>query len=273
MLPQGIDHMVMLEPGYNRLLMSYHNAGMTLTQSWSTANSLDTKVEIEDKMAKGLKGEILTNYLPHSKAYGAKGNLYFKQPNFHGRAFVDFFKGPTATIDAVLGHEGYLVGAEAGYDVQKASITRYSAAVGYVAPQYAAAITATNNLNIFSASYYHKVNSEVEAGAKATWDSKAGNNVGLEVASKYRLDPTSFAKVSDLAIYMYTTINAVLLYLCMKVGRGGHSSLYQCIAHDVCAKPYIRLRSTTAALHPWPIMFFFDRASHWESVLLSIPRS
>jgi hypothetical protein len=39
------------------------------------------------------------------------------------------------------------------------------------------------------------VNAQVEAGAKASWDSKAGNTVGLEVASKYRLDPSSFAKV------------------------------------------------------------------------------
>ncbi|CRK47110.1 hypothetical protein BN1723_016717, partial [Verticillium longisporum] len=49
--------------------------------------------------------------------------------------------------------------------------------------------------SIFAASYYHKVNSQVEAGAKATWNSKTGNNVGLEVASKYRIDPVSFAKV------------------------------------------------------------------------------
>lgn len=107
-------------------------------------------------------------------------------------------KGPTANIDAVLGRDGFLVGAEAAYDVQKASITKYSAAVGYSVPEYSAAITATNNLSVFAASYYHKVNSAVEAGAKATWDSKSSNNVGLEVASKYRLDPTSFAKVGIL---------------------------------------------------------------------------
>ncbi|CRK38429.1 hypothetical protein BN1708_007752 [Verticillium longisporum] len=69
------------------------------------------------------------------------------------------------------------------------------AAVGFTAPAYTAAITATDNLSIFAASYYHKVNSQVEAGAKATWNSKTGNNVGLEVASKYRIDPVSFAKV------------------------------------------------------------------------------
>jgi voltage-dependent anion channel protein 2 len=88
-----------------------------------------------------------------------------------------------------------LAGASAGYDVQKAALTSYSAAVGYSVPTYTASITATNNLSVFSAGYYHKVNSQVEAGAKATWDSKSGGPVGLEVASKYRFDSLSFAKV------------------------------------------------------------------------------
>ncbi|OKL59077.1 Mitochondrial outer membrane protein porin [Talaromyces atroroseus] len=168
--------------------------GLTLTQAWTTANALDTKLELDNNITKGLKAEILTQYLPTSQSKGAKLNLYFKQPNLNARAFFDLLKGPTANLDLVLGHEGFLVGAEGGYDVQKAAITKYSAAVGYSLPQYSAAITATNNLSVFSASYYHRVNAQVEAGAKATWDSKAGNTVGLEVASKYRLDPSSFAK-------------------------------------------------------------------------------
>ncbi len=169
--------------------------GLTLTQTWTTSNSLDTKLELEDNVTKGLKAEILTNYLPVKKTYGGKLNLLYKQPNIHTRLFTDVFKGPTATFDATIGHEGFLVGAEAGYDVGKAAITKYALAAGYSQPSYAAAITATNNLAIFSASYYHKVNTEVEAGAKATWDSAAGSNVGLEVATKYKLDPSSFAKV------------------------------------------------------------------------------
>ena len=190
-----LHHQIILSPGSAALLIIFRRAGLTLTQAWTTANILDTKIELEDKITKGLKAEVLTNFLPKSQNFGAKLNLYFKQPNFHARAFFDVLKGPTANIDAVLGHEGFLVGAEAGYNVQKAAITRYAAAIGYTVPEYSAAITATNNLSVFAASYYHKVNSEVEAGAKATWDSKSSNNVGLEVASKYRLDPTSFAKV------------------------------------------------------------------------------
>jgi voltage-dependent anion channel protein 2 len=174
--------------------------GLTLTQGWTTLNALDTKLELDNSIAKGLKAEVLTQFLPNNKKKAAKVNLLFKQPNFHARAFFDLFKGPIANVDAVLGHEGVLVGAEAGFDVQKAAITRYSAAIGYNTPEYSAAITATNNLSIISASYYHRVNSQVEAGAKASWDSKGTNNVGLEVASKYRLDPTSFLKVGQLRI-------------------------------------------------------------------------
>jgi len=136
------------------------------------------------------------------QARGAKFNLHFKQSNFHGRAFFDLLKGPTASVDAVIGHEGFLAGASAGYDVNKAQVTSYSAAVGFQAPAYSAAVTATDNLTVFAASYYHKVNDQVEAGAKASWNSKTGNAVGLELASKYRLDPVSFvkAKINDRGV-------------------------------------------------------------------------
>jgi voltage-dependent anion channel protein 2 len=188
---------ILVKPGssYAQLLMFYSRTGLTLTQTWNTANALDTKLEVADTLAKGLKLEGLFNFLPATAAKGAKFNLHFKQSNFHGRAFFDLLKGPTANVDAVVGHDGFLAGASAGYDVNAAKLTSYNAAVGYAAPQYSAAVTASDQLSIFAASYYHKVNSQVEAGAKATWNSKTGNTVGLEVASKYRIDPVSFAKV------------------------------------------------------------------------------
>ncbi|KAK3351937.1 eukaryotic porin-domain-containing protein [Neurospora tetraspora] len=179
---------------HTTMLMYWRTTGLTVTQTWNTANALETKVEMADNLAKGLKAEGIFSFLPATNARGAKFNLHFKQSNFHGRAFFDLLKGPTANIDAIVGHEGFLAGASAGYDVQKAAITGYSAAVGYHAPTYSAAITATDNLSVFSASYYHKVNSQVEAGSKATWNSKSGNTVGLEVATKYRIDPVSFVK-------------------------------------------------------------------------------
>ncbi|RDL37817.1 Outer mitochondrial membrane protein porin [Venustampulla echinocandica] len=192
-----LNFMLNLSPltGHAQLLIFYRRTGLTLTESWNTANALETKIELKDAIAKGLKAELLGSFLPEKNTKGAKFNLHFQQANFHGRAFFDLLKGPTANVDAVIGQDGFLAGAAAGYDVQKAAITNYSAAIGYTNPAYTASITAVNNLSVFSAAYYHKVNSQVEAGAKATWDSKSGNQVGLEVASKYRLDPVSFAKV------------------------------------------------------------------------------
>ncbi|KAF2256441.1 hypothetical protein BU26DRAFT_412967 [Trematosphaeria pertusa] len=178
--------------------------GISITQSWNTANLLATKVELNDTFANGLKAEVLSNFNPAAGNKGQKLNLYFKQPNFHTRVFADLqASGAVSAIaDAVLSHEGFLVGGEVGYDVQKAAVTKYSAAVGYTTPAYNAAITATNSLSVFSAAYYQKVNSAVEAGARATWDSKQGNTVGLELAAKYKIDPASFAKakINNLGI-------------------------------------------------------------------------
>ncbi|KAL2685879.1 mitochondrial porin-like protein [Phyllosticta citricarpa] len=177
-------------------LIQYRHPGITVTESWSTANVLNSKVELADTFSKGLKAELSSVFAPASGNKGQKLNLTFKQPIFQTRAFFDYSAAGnlTAVVDGVVGHEGFLVGGEAGYDVQKAAVTRYSAAVGYQTPLYSAAITATNNLNLFTASYYQKVNSAVETGAKASWDAKAGSAVGIELASKYRLDPLSFAK-------------------------------------------------------------------------------
>ncbi|OCK72728.1 hypothetical protein K432DRAFT_387710 [Lepidopterella palustris CBS 459.81] len=193
--------------------------GISITQSWNTANVLNTKVELDNTFTQGLKTEVLSNFNPAAGNKGQKLNLYFKQPMFHTRAFFDYQPSGkvTAICDGVLGHEGFVVGGEVGYDVQKAAVTKYSAALGYTAPQYSAAITATNSLSVFTASYYHKVNSAVEAGAKATWDSKAGSTVGIEIASKYKLDPLSFAKakINDrgIASLAYNTkINSGLTF-------------------------------------------------------------
>ncbi|KAF2431813.1 outer mitochondrial membrane protein porin [Tothia fuscella] len=173
--------------------------GVTLTETWTTASFINTKLELVDVIAQGVKAEFM-GVASTKQGLGLKGqklSLYFTQGAFNARGFFDY--NPTsgnvnATLDGVFGHEGFVVGGEAGYDVQKAALTKYSAAVGYSTPVYSGAVTATNNLSVFAASYYHKVNASVEAGVKAAYDTKSSSTVGLEIASKYRIDPTSFAK-------------------------------------------------------------------------------
>ncbi|KAI5455321.1 hypothetical protein QFC20_004644 [Naganishia adeliensis] len=170
--------------------------GITFTQAWTTTNLLRTQVELENQIAKGLKLDLATTLNPAKAQKSAIVTAIYKQPSLHTRATVDMFKGPTFTSDVVLGRDGALVGAEATYDVLAGAITRYAGAIGYSAPDYAVTIHGLGNLSTFSASYYHKVSKDVEAGAKAVYDTKSTTGgVALEVGSKVYLDNTAAVKL------------------------------------------------------------------------------
>lgn len=195
--PDADDHKIPHKPQPSSVLalICFRSLGMTGTVTWSTFNQIDAKLEADENLAKGLKVEGVSSFKPDSQDVGAKLNFYFKQPAFNFRVMSDLLKGPTLNADLVLGHQGFLVGGEAGYDVQKAAVTRYSASVGFNQGAHTAALTATNNFSIFAASFYNKVNDQVELGANAAWDSKSSTTVGMELAAKYKVDPTSFFKV------------------------------------------------------------------------------
>lgn len=179
--------------------VDYKN-GVTVTESWTTANVLTTQIEVENKIAKGLKVDVTGGFLPSDGKKNAKVGVQYKQLGLNSRAYVDVFKGPTFTGDVVVGRDGFLVGGNVAYDVKAAHITQFAAAAGYTAPEYAVALHAHNSFKVFSASYYHRINSDLEAGGKAVWDTKtvAGDKakapVNLEVGAKYYLDRDAFVK-------------------------------------------------------------------------------
>jgi voltage-dependent anion channel protein 2 len=168
--------------------------GLVFTQTWTTSNVLRSQVELENAIAKGLKLDLTTALLPDKGQKSALVTAAYKQPGVHGRAFLDVFKGPSFTADTVLSRDGFLVGAEASYNVTEGRVTRYATAVGYSAPEYALTLHGLGNLSTFSASYYHRVNPDVEAGAKAVYDTKATGAVSLEVGAKAYLDSAAFVK-------------------------------------------------------------------------------
>ena len=105
------------------------------------------------------------------------------------RLHLDYTKsitqGPTVTADTVVGRDGFLVGAETSYNVTDGTIAKWSAALGYTDTNYAVTLHGLNKFNTFHASYYHRVSKDVEAGAKAVYDTKATQGgVALEVGTK-----------------------------------------------------------------------------------------
>ncbi|KAG0302700.1 Mitochondrial porin [Dissophora globulifera] len=175
--------------------------GLTVTEAWTTGNLLTTQIEVENKIAKGLKLDINGGFLPHEGKKHAKIGVQYKQLGLNTRAYVDLFKGPTFTGDVVVGRDGFVLGGDVAYDVGGAYVTRFAATAGYTAPEYAVAVHAHNSFKVFSASYYHRINADLEAGGKAVWDSKAAPAgekakapVALEVGAKLYLDRDAFVK-------------------------------------------------------------------------------
>jgi voltage-dependent anion channel protein 2 len=169
--------------------------GTVLTNTWTTANVLRSQLEVENQLAKGLKLEAHSSLNPEKGINSGLFNLTFKQPGYHARASLDLFHGSNITSDVVLARNGILLGAETNYNVNDGTITRYATAVGYSAPDYAITIHGLSNLRLFSASYYHRVNADVEAGAKAVYNSAASSNgMNLEVGAKVYLDKAAFVK-------------------------------------------------------------------------------
>ena len=152
---------------------------------------LKSQLEIENQIANGLKLDFTSSLLPEqpkaNKSAIGSGVLtaIYKQSGFHTRTALDVIKGPTFSIDTVVGRDGFLVGGEGSYNVTDGKVTGYAAAVGYNAPEYAVTFHALNKFNRFTASYYHRVNADVEAGAKAVYDHQATQGgMALEVGTK-----------------------------------------------------------------------------------------
>jgi voltage-dependent anion channel protein 2 len=169
--------------------------GTVLTNTWTTANVLRSQLEVENQLAKGLKLEAHSSLHPEKGINSGLFNVTFKQPGYHARTSLDLFHGSNITSDVVLARNGFLLGAETNYNVNDGTITRYATALGYSAPDYAITLHSLSNMRLFSASYYHRVNADVEAGAKAVYNSaSASNGMNLEVGAKVYLDQTAFVK-------------------------------------------------------------------------------
>jgi voltage-dependent anion channel protein 2 len=172
--------------------------GVTVSQTLHKSELATTKVELDNVIAEGLKAEVLVNFSPKTGLNKEqKISLFWKNGPFHGRLFGNFNPATdniNAAADGVFSYNRVLLGGEAAYDVQKAALTRYAVALGFSDGPVSAAITSTNNLSVYSAHYYQKVNSAVEASLKAAYDTKSSTSIGFEIAAKYKLDPLSFAK-------------------------------------------------------------------------------
>lgn len=173
--------------------------GLSLTQSWSNENKLNSKIEINDLLP-GVKSDFQTNLIPNGEniVKNAIINLSIVQPFATAKLTFDILKKPIFISNLTLAHEGFVTGAEFGYDITNASISRYAIAMTYMGRDYNLGIS-INNLQLTTASFYQSVNRSLQIGAKATLNPKINSNVNMEFATRYLPDSTSQlkAKIND----------------------------------------------------------------------------
>ncbi|RKP17977.1 putative outer mitochondrial membrane protein porin [Rozella allomycis CSF55] len=169
--------------------------GLAVTSTVSTNGALSEQVEFNNALFSGLKFDLFGSFLQNGK-HALRTGVEYKQDYVTTTASADILKGPTISADIVVGSDGVYAGSEVGYDVQSGTLTKYNAATAYNGSNYTVSLHALNSFKTFTASYFHRVNSTVEAGGKATWNYKSDkeSDITVEVASKYTLDKDSYMK-------------------------------------------------------------------------------
>jgi len=174
----------------------YHDKerGIMFTESWSSSNVLSSTVELFNTLSPGLKLEFNGSYNPSTGSKGTKVTAEYKKNGIFSRCNIDLFKGPTVTSDFCINQKGILLGAEASYNIKESKLNRYNLGIGYNAPEYSLALQAFESFNTYTASYFHRVNEQVEAGTKATWNKSSAGPVNIEFGTRYILNRDAFVK-------------------------------------------------------------------------------
>lgn len=170
--------------------------GLVLSQGWNTAQAISLKISLPDVFYPGLKGDIASTVIG-SEVKGIKANIAFSKGLLTLKNCLDLKKGGISGT-AVVGNTGFVGGVDYGVDVYKGKVNKYLAALGYLHPQFSASVEGSNNLSVFTASYFHKVSPVLELGALAVFNEKKnieGQPVAIEFAGKYKLDNASFVKM------------------------------------------------------------------------------
>ncbi|KAK9479007.1 eukaryotic porin/Tom40 [Lipomyces japonicus] len=194
-------------------------SNIALTQSWSTANVVDVKVELPEFIPK-LKTDVKTSFVPTSGTTGFKVDLRYRQPLFTTFVFADIVNRFNFISNFSFGKAGTVAGGQVAYDVKQGRVTNYAAAIGYNAPAYSIALTAAEKLTAVSAAYYHKATPSVEVGGKATWDWTSTQQVNFEFATKYTIDTASSAKAKVNNAGVVALSYLLALHKGVKVGLG-----------------------------------------------------
>merc|ERR1712062_633838 len=159
--------------------------GMTLTEKWSTDNTLNTTVDIADKLLPGLKVTLDTAFSPSTGSKSGKLKTEYKHEAATVTADMDLALS-AINASAVVGQKGWLAGYQTCFDLTKSAVTKSNFGLGYSTSDMVLHTSLTNGSD-FGGSVFQKLSPKLETGVTLGWSS-ANSNTKFGIGAKYVLD-------------------------------------------------------------------------------------
>jgi len=165
--------------------------GLTLTEKWTTDNTLNTTLDVVDKLLPGLKVSLDTSFAPSTGSKSGKLKTEYKHEAAMLTADMDL--GLSAVNGSlVVGHKGWLVGYQTCFDLAKSTITKNNVGLGYAASDFVLHTSLTNGTD-FGGSVYQKVSPALETGVSLGWSS-VNSSTSFGIGAKYVLEDGAAVK-------------------------------------------------------------------------------
>jgi len=159
--------------------------GMTLTEKWTTDNSLNTTVDVVDKLVPGLKVSLDTKFAPGTGAKSGSLKTEYKHDAAMVTADMDLALS-AINASAVVGQKGWLAGYQTCFDLSKSAVTKSNFGLGYSTSDMVLHTSLTNGAD-FGGSVFQKLSPNLETGVTLGWSS-ANTATKFGIGAKYVLD-------------------------------------------------------------------------------------
>ncbi|XP_030768050.1 voltage-dependent anion-selective channel-like isoform X2 [Sitophilus oryzae] len=161
--------------------------GLTFTEKWNTDNTLSTDFTVKDQGLEGLKLGACLDFAPHTGQKTGNVKAAFQNPQVAINADAEYTpEGPKVLGSVVLGYQGWLAGAQAGYDINNNKLTKNNFALGFSSGDFTLH-TNVDDGQEFGGSIYQKINPSLETGISLNWSS-GSSNTKFGIGAKYDLD-------------------------------------------------------------------------------------
>lgn len=169
--------------------------GLSLTEKWTTDNSLNTTVDY-DKLVPGLKLTLDAQFLPVKSSFGAaKLKTEYKHEKLLFNADVNLASNPVVNLSSSVGHGPYALGYKTAFKTGDNTLANHNLALAYNAGDLIIHATASDS-KVFGGGVFIKNSPKLETGVTL---SSAESGSTFAVGCKYTLGPDASirAKVNN----------------------------------------------------------------------------